>query len=98
MYGKIKYFLGFFLILLGHVLAFVLYMSQKHSFVFAEYLHSESLNLIAYPATFFGIIFGHLLRKTDRLDWFGQLLLGILLIGWLILVYLFMGDLYPVRA
>jgi len=94
MFGKIKYSLGFIIMILGHIIAFSLYMHQNKIFIFKEYLHSDCLNMIGYPATFFGAIFAYLLRGTYKLDWFGKLLLSLLFVGWLAMVYLFLKEIY----
>ena len=94
MSGKIKYTFGFGIMVLGHVVSLALYLHESKTFIFRDYLHSDCLNMIGYPAVFFGAIFAYLARGTYRLDWFGKLLLSLLFIGWLTMIYLFFKELY----
>jgi len=93
MSGKFyKMLLNIIIIFLGYLASALLYVKVNKFFIFTEFIHSDFIALLGHPITVVVVIFSYLGKGKYKLDWFGRLLLSILIIVWCVLAFFLIKD------
>ncbi len=92
MSGKLKAKIYLTVFLFGYVASYTLHAIFNKTYSFQQFIHSEFIVLIGHPiAVCIGMLY-YSDRTKNKLDWFGKLLAGILLIVWIIVLFFFLKD------
>ena len=94
MSGRYRAIITLIIMAVGYGISLILYLRFNNTFIFSGFIHNEFTALIGYPITVGAAIFYYLGRTETKLDWFGKLLISILLFVWLLLIKVILIDRY----